>query len=63
MSKFFENYNAHVEERKKEGIPPLALTKEQATEVVSLLQNIPAGKGDELLALIRDRVKILFKAY
>lgn len=45
MSKFFENYYAHVEERKAEGIPPLALTKDQATEVVTMLQDIPAGKG------------------
>ncbi len=56
MSNFFENYYQHVEERKKEGVPPLALTKEQTEEVVALLQNIPNGKGEELLALLRDRV-------
>ena len=39
MADFFTEYNQHVEERSKEGIPPLALTREQATDVVELLQN------------------------
>jgi len=26
MSNFFDEYYAHVEERKKEGVPPLALS-------------------------------------
>ncbi len=56
MSNFFEDYNKHVEERKAEGIPPLALNKEQTTEVCKLLQNIPAGKGEELLELLTNRV-------
>ena len=55
MADFFTEYNQHVDERSKEGIPPLALTREQATDVVELLQNIPAGQG-ETLALLRDRV-------
>ena len=56
MTDFFKDYNAHADERSKEGIPPLALTREQANDVVKLLQNIPEGKGDTLLALLRDRV-------
>ncbi|MDF7806572.1 bifunctional aconitate hydratase 2/2-methylisocitrate dehydratase [Pontiellaceae bacterium B12219] len=56
MSQFFEEYYAHVEERAKEGIPPLALNKEQTAEVIELLKNPPAGKEDELVALITDRV-------
>ncbi len=56
MSKFFEDYYAHVEERKAEGIPPLALTKDQATEVVKMLQDIPEGKGEELLNLLKNRI-------
>jgi aconitate hydratase 2/2-methylisocitrate dehydratase len=56
MSNFFEDYNAHVAERKAQGIPPLALNKEQTTEVCALLENIPSGKADELLALITNRV-------
>lgn len=56
MSQFFEEYSAHVEERAKEGIPPLALDKEQTVAVVELLKNPLAGKEDELVALITDRV-------
>lgn len=56
MSDFFKEYQSHVEERAKEGIPPLALTKAQTEEVVAMLQDIPTGKGEELLALLRDRV-------
>ncbi|OUR97836.1 bifunctional aconitate hydratase 2/2-methylisocitrate dehydratase [Halobacteriovorax marinus] len=56
MSNFFETYNKHVEERKAEGIPPLALTKVQMGEVCELLENVPAGKGEELLDLITNRV-------
>ncbi len=56
MSNFFEDYQKHVEERKAEGIPPLALTREQATEVVKMLQDIPEGKGPELLDLLKDRI-------
>ena len=56
MSQFFTDYEKHVQERKALGVPPLALTADQAKEVVALLQNIPSGKGPELLSLIRDRV-------
>jgi aconitate hydratase 2/2-methylisocitrate dehydratase len=56
MSAFFENYYAHVEERAKEGVPPLALDKEQTAEVIELLKNPPAGKEDELVDLIEHRV-------
>lgn len=56
MSTFFNEYYAHVEERAKDGIPPLALTKEQTAEVIELLKNPEAGKEDELVALITDRV-------
>ncbi len=53
MSNFLADYHAHVEERAKEGIPPLALTKEQATEVVKLLEAQPT---QELLNLLKDRI-------
>jgi len=56
MSLFFDDYYAHVEERAKEGIPPLALSQEQTEQVIELLKNPPAGKEDELVALITDRV-------
>jgi len=36
MAQFFEDYQAHVEERAKEGVPPLALDKEQTSAVIEL---------------------------
>lgn len=56
MSNFFEEYQKHVSERTAEGIPPLALNKDQATEVVELLKNPPKGKEKELLDLLSQRV-------
>jgi len=56
MSLFFDEYYAHVEERTAEGIPPLALSQEQTEQVIELLKNPPAGKEEELVALITDRV-------
>ena len=53
---FFKEYTVHVEERAKEGVPPLALSKEQTAAVVELLKNPPAGKENELLELIINRV-------
>jgi len=56
MTQFFDEYYAHVEERAQQGIPPLALTKEQTAEVIELLKNPPAGKEGELVDLITNRV-------
>ena len=56
MSEFFSEYNSHVEERAQQGIPPLALSESQAEQVVALLQDIPAGKGEELLDLLTNRI-------
>ena len=56
MSDFFSDYNKHVEERAQQGIPPLALSEAQAEQVVSLLQDIPSGKGEELLDLLTNRI-------
>ena len=56
MSNFFEEYYAHVEERKNEGIPPLALNEQQIKDVIILLQEIPTGKDQELYDLIANRV-------
>lgn len=55
-NRFFDEYYAHVEERAKENIPPLALSKEQTEQVIELLKAPPAGKEDELLDLITNRV-------
>lgn len=56
MSNFFNEYYAHVEERKKEGVPPLALSAAQTKELIILLQDIPTGKGEELLDLLTNRI-------
>ena len=56
MSNFFAEYQAHVDERAKEGIPPLALNVEQTKQVCELLENPPSGKEDELLELLVQRV-------
>lgn len=55
-SKFFEEYCAHVEDRAKEGIPPLALSREQTADVIELLKAPPAGKEADLVDLITNRV-------
>ncbi len=56
MSNFFKEYTAHVEERAKEGIPPLALNVEQTANVIELLKNPPEGKEAELVELFTNRV-------
>ncbi len=56
MSTFFDEYQVHVEERAKEGVPPLPLDKDQTEQVIELLKNPPAGKEDELVELITHRV-------
>lgn len=56
MSDFFEKYQAHVEERLKENIPPLALTKEQTEEVVELLKQGSHPRTVDLLDLLKNRV-------
>ena len=53
---FFETYQTHIDERAQEGVPPLALNKEQTEAVIELLKNPPVGKEDELVELITNRV-------
>ena len=43
-------------ERQKLGIPPLPLSPDETAEVCRLLENPPAGTGQFLLALLRNRV-------
>ncbi|HET7754025.1 MAG TPA: bifunctional aconitate hydratase 2/2-methylisocitrate dehydratase [Anaeromyxobacteraceae bacterium] len=49
-------YLAHAEERKALGIPPKPLDPQQTREVCRQLEAPPAGQGETLLALLRDRV-------
>ena len=52
-----ENYDKHVKERAKLGIPPLPLSADQVSELVELLKNPPQNiPGDFLVSLITDRV-------
>ena len=50
-----ENYKNHVEERLKQGIPPLPLNAEQVSDLVELLKSPPSGEEDYLLDLITNR--------
>ena len=51
-----KGYHQHVEERAKQGIPPLPLTAEQVAELVEMLKNPPAGEQDTLTELLTERV-------
>ena len=50
-----ENYKNHVEERLKQGIPPLPLNAEQVSDLVELLKSPPSEEEDYLLDLITNR--------
>ena len=50
-----ENYKNQVEERLKQGIPPLPLNAEQVSDLVELLKSPPSGEEDYLLDLITNR--------
>ncbi|MDP0588371.1 MAG: bifunctional aconitate hydratase 2/2-methylisocitrate dehydratase [Candidatus Endonucleobacter bathymodioli] len=49
-------YRNHVRERAAEGIPPMPLSAEQATELVELLKQPPAGEEETLLELLAFRI-------
>lgn len=49
-------YDAHVAERAKQGIPPLALDSKQVLCVVELLKKPPAGLEDFLKDLLANRI-------
>ncbi len=49
-------YRQHVEERAKQGIPPLPLDAQQVADLVELLKNPPAGEEETLLDLLTNRV-------
>ncbi len=51
-----EAYRQHVEERAKQGIPPLPLDAQQVTDLVELLKSPPAGEAETLLDLLTNRV-------
>ncbi|MBT2968890.1 MAG: bifunctional aconitate hydratase 2/2-methylisocitrate dehydratase [Candidatus Thiodiazotropha sp. (ex Ctena orbiculata)] len=49
-------YRQHVEERAKQGIPPLPLDAQQVADLVELLKSPTAGEGETLLDLLTNRV-------
>ncbi|MEW8136689.1 MAG: bifunctional aconitate hydratase 2/2-methylisocitrate dehydratase [Candidatus Thiodiazotropha endolucinida] len=51
-----EAYRRHVEERTKQGIPPLPLNAQQVADLVELLKNPTAGDQETLLDLLTNRV-------
>ena len=51
-----EAYRQHVEERAREGLPPLPLDAQQVAELVELLKNPPAGEEEFLVELLTHRV-------
>jgi len=51
-----ENYSEHCEERASQGLPPKPLSAGQVTQLVELLKTPPAGKEQELLDLLSNRV-------
>ncbi|MFQ3619216.1 MAG: bifunctional aconitate hydratase 2/2-methylisocitrate dehydratase [Cyanobacteriota bacterium] len=51
-----EAYRNHVAERAALGIPPLPLSAEQTSELCELLKHPPAGEGEFLVSLLRDRI-------
>jgi len=51
-----EEYKAHTEERKKLGVPPLALTPEQTAELVELLKADPIVEEEYLLDLLKNHI-------
>jgi aconitate hydratase 2/2-methylisocitrate dehydratase len=51
-----ERYFAQEAERRALGIPPLPLSSEETAEVCGLLENPPAGRGEEFHRLLKNRV-------
>jgi aconitate hydratase 2/2-methylisocitrate dehydratase len=51
-----EAYRQHVEERAKEGLPPLALNAEQVADLIELFKNPPAGEEEFIVDLLVNRV-------
>ena len=50
-----KEYKAHVEERAKEGIPPLPLNAEQVASLVEIIKEPPSGEEDFVLDLLTNR--------
>ena len=51
-----DSYYQKAKEREKQGIPPLPLDSEETKELGELLENPPAGREQELLYLLEQRI-------
>ncbi len=51
-----EAFNAHVEERQKEGVPPKPLDAQQTADLIELLKAPAAGTEDQLMELFTQQV-------
>ncbi|MFT5220176.1 MAG: aconitate hydratase 2/2-methylisocitrate dehydratase, partial [Gammaproteobacteria bacterium] len=49
-------YREHIDERAKEGIPPLPLNAQQVALLVELAKNPPAGEENYLLELLTQNI-------
>ncbi|MBI81403.1 MAG: bifunctional aconitate hydratase 2/2-methylisocitrate dehydratase [Gammaproteobacteria bacterium] len=51
-----EEYRKHEEERRTQGIPALALNKDQVVELIELIKKPPEGEEETLLNLLTNQV-------
>ena len=56
MATWLETYHQHVEERKKQGIPPLPLNADDTLQLCETLKNPPQELREELMDLLRNRI-------
>ncbi|MCD6367059.1 MAG: bifunctional aconitate hydratase 2/2-methylisocitrate dehydratase, partial [Bacteroidales bacterium] len=56
VEEIFDKYYQHVENRKKQGIPPLPLNVEQSQALCELLKNPVSKDKDNLLYLFKERI-------
>ena len=53
---WLEKYHQHVEQRSKQGIPPLPLDAEQTSQLCEMLKNPPQELKEELMDLLVNRI-------
>ena len=56
MMSLVTEYKQHTQEREKLGVPPLPLTQEQTTQLVSLMQQDNPSDGEYLLELFKNHI-------
>ena len=56
IPEILQNYITHIDERQKQGIPPLPLNAEQVKALSTLVSNPPGGAKELILKLLRENV-------